>query len=106
MDEVNKCLDKCLDKLLINNDKLIKNIIKDFLIYKCPHCDKDIFNPNWCNQEGKYPCEKCINYYIFCQIEGCKDAIFNKKLYCEKCIIYYCYLHSNSLRIHSPCDHN
>lgn len=89
-------IDNCLDIKLTNNEILLTKHIYSFLSDKCEHCKTLIINPQIIN--GKYHvCDKCINYYIYCGKDKCKNIIFNPKYIerCKHCLSWYCKNHQD-----------
>ena len=85
-----------LDKLLINNDMLLKSTITSFLSGNCDHCNILIFNPRLI--DGKiHVCERCINKYIYCSVDECRNIKhYNHIKYqdrCQKCLSWFCEEH-------------
>ena len=89
-----KVINDTLDKLLKNNDVLLKNNIYSFLSGKCDRCSEEIVNPRLINTI--HVCEKCINKYIYCTEEGCCVVSFHKdcKKRCKRCLSWYCRNHN------------
>jgi len=83
-------IENVLNGLLKDNEILLKNEIYSFLSGKCDHCSEEIINPRIINTI--HVCEKCINNYIYCCKDKCKNVIINPNYNerCNSCLAWYC----------------
>ena len=91
----NNVIEKVLDKILENNDILIKRNVYNYLSGKCENCKDNVINPVIFDNK-KIVCTKCIHRYVFCVKRGCKTIkLFNKAWNesCSKCFGWLCSKH-------------
>ena len=88
-------IEEVIDKVLINNDILIKKHLYTFLTDKCENCNMKIINPRQYDNDVII-CDLCIHQYIFCCMDGCKMIEkYSRKKSCRYCYAWFCDKHKN-----------
>ena len=90
-------INKTLNKLLVNNDLLIKKMVFDYLYENCFHCGTKLCNSLY-KLNGDPVCIRCVNYYIYCAKNKCDKVVFKPKYKdrCKFCLSWYCCEHRKS----------